>query len=198
MLNGIQQRKIRNFRRGLFIWGEHNVRSFFWRRKPSIYNILIAEFFLQRTKALQAEKQFKIFINHYPNFLRLKNISVKELEKYFIPLGLKKKIKIFKKLVLAINKKYGGKIPTEYSLLTKLPGVGDYTASAIEVFALNRRKPLVDANTIRIFSCLMDKKISHEEGKRSKLVRECAAYFSSLGKDPRKTNWLLLDYGAKK
>jgi len=157
---------------------------------------LIAEFFLQRTRAPQAEKQFKIFIKRYPSFLKLKDVSVKELGKYFIPLGLKKRIKTFKKLARFVSERYNGRIPTEYNLLMKFPGVGDYTASAVEVFALNHKRPLIDANTIRIFSRLLGKKMSREEGKRSKLIKECATYFSSLGDNPRRSNWLLLDYGA--
>jgi A/G-specific adenine glycosylase len=196
MLSTTNKKKIRDFRRRLFIWGRRHGRDFPWRRKSTPYNILIAEFFLQRTKAPQAEKQFRLFIKRYPNFFALKNVSSRRIKKYFEPLGLRKRIPIFKKLVNIINKKFGGKIPSRYNSLIKLPGIGDYTASAIEVFALNRRKPLIDANTIKIFSYLLGKKMTREEGKRSKLIRECATYFSSLGRNCRKANWLLLDYGT--
>lgn len=196
MLSETNKKKICTFRRQLFVWGRNHKRDFLWRRKPTLYNILIAEFFLQRTKASQVEKQFSFFIRRYPNFSSLKNVSSRELKEYFGPLGLKKRIFIFRKFVKIINKKFRGKIPIDYKKLVGLPGIGDYTASAIEVFALNRRKALIDTNTIRIFSHLLCKKISREEGKRSKLIRECALYFSSLGKNPKKSNWLLLDYGA--
>jgi len=198
MLSNLAKKKIRSFRQYLIVWGKRHYRNLPWRRKPTPYKILIAEFFLQRTKVLQAEKQFNFFIRRYPDFLSLKGVHPQEFKKYLGPLGLKKRIRIFNKLVKVINEKFNGKIPTDYNILVRLPGIGDYTASAIEVFALNRRKPLIDANTIRIFSHLLGKKISREEGKRSKLIRECAAYFSSLGRNFRKANWLLLDYGATK
>ncbi|PJC70169.1 MAG: hypothetical protein CO014_00200 [Candidatus Tagabacteria bacterium CG_4_8_14_3_um_filter_41_8] len=198
MLSTADKKKIRDFRRRLFVWGKRYCRDFSWRRNPTSYNILIAEFFLQRTKAPQAEKQFQLFIKRYPNFSALKGSSLVELKKYLEPLGLRKRIPVFRKLIKVINKRFAGNVPEEYDDLVSLPGIGDYTASAIEIFALNRRKALVDANTIRIFSCLLGKKISREEGKRSKLIRECAEYFSSLGRDFRKANWLLLDYGATK
>lgn len=99
-------------------------------------------------------------------------------------------------LIKTISEKHNDKIPTNYGDLVKLPGVGDYTANAIRVFALNELAPLIDANTIKVFSQLFNKKISREEGKRSKFVRACAEYFSSLG-NPRLWNWVLLDFGAE-
>ena len=196
MLSTVIKRKIREFRQHLFTWGRKRARNFSWRRNPTLYRILIAEFFLQRTKAPQAEKQFRLFVRRYRNFPSLREVNLQELKKYLKPLGLEKRVGIFQKLIKVINEKYGGKVPNEYDDLIKLPGIGDYSASAIEVFALNRKKPLIDANTIRIFSQLLGKNISREEGKHSALIRECALYFSSLGRDRRKANWLLLDYGS--
>ena len=195
MLSVAEKKRIRNFRRYLFIWGRTHWRDFPWRKKPTPYNVLISEFFLQRTKAPQAEKQYRLFVKQYPNFFSLYNISTRELKKYFGSLGLRKRTRIFRKLIKIINEKFNGRVPTEYDTLIKLPGIGDYTASAIEVFAFNRKKALIDANTIRIFSRLLGREISREEGKRSKLVKECALYFSSLGKNTKKANWLLIDYG---
>jgi len=197
MLSAIEKKKIRNFRKYLLMRKRKYWRDFPWRKNPTLYNVLISEFFLQRTKAAQVEKQYRLFIKRYPNFASLKNVSPRELKKYFGPLGLKKRINIFKKLVKIINREFHGKIPSEYEKLIKLPGIGDYTASAIEIFSLNRKRALVDTNTIRIFSHLLDRKMSREEGKRSKFIKECTLYFSSLGRNSRKLYWLLLDYGAR-
>jgi A/G-specific adenine glycosylase len=126
----------------------------------------------------------------------LRKAKTKALLKFLKPLGLKKRVKIFKRLVTIINREYNGKVPLEYRKLISLPGIGDYAASAVLLFADNERRGLVDVNTIRIFSRLFNKNISRERGKHSKFIRECADYFSSLGEDPRRANWYLLDYGA--
>ena len=187
------KKKIRKLRRKVLIWGRHRQRVFLWRKQPTPCSILIAEFFLQRTKALQAERQFKIFMHRYPNFHKLETARTKELGKILLPLGLKKKTSMLKRLIKEISKKHNGKIPTEYKDLKKLHGVGDYTANAIVIFALNKPAGLVDANTIKVFSDVFNLRMTREQGKNSKFIKQCAEYYSSLG-NPRLSNWLLLDY----
>lgn len=196
MLTTSQKKKIQDFYHFLIKWGVGHHRNFLWRNKPTPYCVLIAELFLQRTNADQAEKQYRLFLGKYKSFKALDHVTSRELKKILEPLGLHKRIKIFKKLIAVINRRYGGRIPDGYRELMGLPGIGDYTANAVLLFAHNQRRGLVDTNTIRIFSSLLKKKITREEGKHSTLIRECSEYFSSLGKDPKKSNWLLLDYGA--
>ena len=45
-----------------------------------------------------------------------------------------------------VKKKLKGKIPSKPEELSKLPGVGPYTAGAISSIAFNRSVPLVDGN----------------------------------------------------
>lgn len=187
------KRKIRNLRKQVTNWGKNNKREFAWRANYNSYSILIAELFLQRTKAEQAEKQYKIFIRSFPNLKKLKYASATELSRILKPLGLKKRVILLKKLVKVLDIKYNLKIPKKYEDLIKLPGVGDYTANAIIIFAFNKPTGLVDANTIKIFSELFNLRLNREQGKKSKFIRSCAEYYSSLG-NPRITNWLLLDY----
>lgn len=195
-LSQSQKQKIKSFRGFLLRWGRNNSRSFSWRRTTNPYRVLISEVLLQRTNAKQAARQYSLFVKKYPNLASLKSVSTKEIKWFFAPLGLHKRTNVFMRMIKVINEKYGGKLPREYSLLVKLPGVGDYGANAILLFAFGERRGLVDANTIRIFANLFGKKISREEGKRSPFIKACAEYFSFLGRDPRKSNWLLLDYGA--
>lgn len=196
MLTIKQKQKIREFRRYLLRWGKRNRRSFPWRKKSRLYEVLVAEFFLQRTNAEQVARQYDFFVWKYKNFAAVNRAKRRDLERILLPLGLRKRTLLLKKLASVITKEYGGRMPTEYEQLVLLPGIGDYTANALLLFVLGQRRPLVDANTIRVFSNLLNKRISREEGERSKLIRECAKYFSSLGRNPRTANWTLLDYGA--
>lgn len=192
-LTSAQKRKIRNLRTKILKWAKTNGGKFAWRKRPTAYSVLMAEFFLQRTKAPQAEEQYILFLRKYPTFVKLQEARTSDLSKFLIPLGLKKRIKLLKKLIYTIAKKHKSKIPTDYKELKSLPGVGDYTASAILIFALDKPAGLVDANTIRLFSELFGIKITREEGKNSKFIKSCAEYYSSFGK-PRISNWALLDY----
>jgi len=197
ILTGTEKDKIKKLRKQIIRWGYSHKIDFAWRKKPTPYSILMAEIFLQRTKAKQAEVQFKLFLKKYPSFQRLRSSKIRDLEKYLIPLGLKKRVKLLYGLIRSISKDYKERIPENYDSLIKLPGVGDYTANAIIIFALNKSAGLVDSNTIKIFSALFGLKITREEGKRSKFIKSCAEYYSSLG-NPRISNWLLLDYAKNK
>ena len=46
----------------------------------------------------------------------------------------------------------GGKFPSTYAELIKLPGIGPYTAAAIASFAFDEPKPVVDGNVFRILA----------------------------------------------
>ena len=56
------------------------------------------------------------------------------------------------KSIKLIAKKHDYKIPKEYNLLIKLPGVGDYTAKAIQGIAYNQPVMPIDANIKRIIA----------------------------------------------
>ena len=43
-------------------------------------------------------------------------------------------------------------MPDDYDALRALPGVGDYTASAVLAFAFGRRQPVLDTNVRRVLA----------------------------------------------
>jgi A/G-specific adenine glycosylase len=46
---------------------------------------------------------------------------------------------------------YKGRLPTDFDVLRRLPGIGSYTAGAILVFAYNRPWPLLETNIRRTY-----------------------------------------------
>ena len=51
-----------------------------------------------------------------------------------------------------IMEKYGGVFPTTYSEIIKLPGIGEYTASAISSICFGEKQVTVDGNVMRVFT----------------------------------------------
>jgi A/G-specific adenine glycosylase len=45
---------------------------------------------------------------------------------------------------------HGGEVPGDIGALLRLPGIGDYTARAVAVFAFGQRAPVVDTNVRRV------------------------------------------------
>jgi len=52
----------------------------------------------------------------------------------------------------AIAEEHGGQVPDSYDALRALPGVGDYTASAVLAFAFGRRQAVLDTNVRRVLA----------------------------------------------
>jgi A/G-specific adenine glycosylase len=51
-----------------------------------------------------------------------------------------------------ITEKYAGNFPKETENLTKLPGIGEYTAEAIRAFAFDIKTLSFDTNLLKIFA----------------------------------------------
>ena len=66
-----------------------------------------------------------------------------------------------------ISSDYGGKFPSDYKTLLKLPGIGPYTAGAIASIAFDKKEVVVDGNVERVISRLFDIKIALSAQKES-------------------------------
>ena len=53
---------------------------------------------------------------------------------------------------VAITERHDGVVPSDVDDLLALPGVGDYTARAVAVFAYGERHPVVDTNVRRVIA----------------------------------------------
>jgi len=56
----------------------------------------------------------------------------------------------------AIVDRHDGEVPSERDALLALPGVGDYTASAVASFAFGDRHPVLDTNVRRVFARVVE------------------------------------------
>lgn len=114
--------------------------------------MLVAEFFLQRTPANRVAKFYSSFLEEFPSPEKLSAASPKYLEQFGRRLGLKKRMSWLVQSARMICQEYEGKVPDKLDDLTKLPGVGLYTASAILSFGFRREIPIVDANVVRVLT----------------------------------------------
>jgi A/G-specific adenine glycosylase len=132
------------FRRLVLRWGRQNFKDFPWRRSKNPWHGLVAEIMLQRTKADQVSPAFMTFTAKYqrPEDFLASPASL------FSRLGLPIRDEQF----LALNRALvAAGLPTEKAALMRLPGVGDYIASAFVSLHLGKRAALVDANTVRVY-----------------------------------------------
>ena len=150
----------------ILYWYDNNKRSLPWRRKCSSkqkeYFTLVSEFMLQQTQVTTVIPYFNNFIKNIPNFEALAKVNETKLLKYWQGLGYYSRAKNLKKSAKLIIDEYNGRLPDNYNELIKLPGVGDYTASAISAIAFNKQIIPLDGNIERLLKRILNLKTEKE------------------------------------
>jgi len=135
-------------------WYDLNKRSLPWRKKVSQekkeYYTLISEFMLQQTQVATVLPYFQRFIKNIPTIEKLSKFNDERLIKLWEGLGYYSRVRNLKKSAQIVVKNFNKRLPQSFTDLKSLPGIGDYTASAISAIAFN--KPLIplDGNIERV------------------------------------------------
>ena len=147
MKNQLVTKKILN-------WYDLNKRSLPWRKNVSPhkkqYYTLVSEFMLQQTQVVTVIPYFNRFIKEAPNLKSLAKINNKKLIKLWEGLGYYSRVRNLKKTAQTVIKNFQGKLPNNFEDLISLPGVGNYTASAILAIAFNKPYIPLDGNIERV------------------------------------------------
>lgn len=192
----VGRRRIRLFLDAVSKVGRINRSLYPWRKRPTAYGTFVAEFFLQRTGAVQAAVVYDDFIKKHPTLKVLLNRSPQSLRKSLKPLGLKKRADLFCEAVAVLKVKGVSRIPSKYESLLALPGVGPYTARAVQCFGFNQRRGLIDPNVIRIFERYFGLKSIKPRPRSDKLLWSFAEDLLQYAVySPREINWGILDVG---
>ena len=135
-------------------WYDLNKRSLPWRRNFSFqkrqYYTLVSEFMLQQTQVATVIPYFNRFIKKIPDIKSLAKVQNKKLIKLWEGLGYYSRVRNLKKTAKAIIKDYNGKLPGNFEDLLSLPGIGNYTASAILAIAFNKPYIPMEGNKERV------------------------------------------------
>ena len=135
-------------------WYDLNKRSLPWRKNVSLhkrqYYTLVSEFMLQQTQVATVIPYFNRFIKKIPDIKSLAKVQNKKLIKLWEGLGYYSRAKNLKKTAQAVVKNLKGKLPDNFEDLMSLPGIGNYTASAILAIVFNKPYIPLDGNIERV------------------------------------------------
>ena len=178
-------------------WYDLNKRSLPWRKDVSFkkkqYYTLVSEFMLQQTQVVTVIPYFKRFIKFIPNLNSLAKVKNEKLIKLWEGLGYYSRARNLKKTAQLIIKNFKGNLPNNFDDLTKLPGIGNYTASAILAIVFNRPYIPLDGNIERVLKRYLYLK------KESEIKKENLAQKKSIfGKSNRSSDYAqaLMEIGA--
>ena len=156
-------------------WYDLNKRSLPWRKDVSFkkkqYYTLVSEFMLQQTQVVTVIPYFKRFIKFIPNLNSLAKVKNEKLIKLWEGLGYYSRARNLKKTAQLIIKNFKGNLPNNFDDLTKLPGIGNYTASAILAIVFNRPYIPLDGNIERVLKRYLHLK-KDKEIQKSNLIEK--------------------------
>ncbi|HEY5225090.1 MAG TPA: A/G-specific adenine glycosylase, partial [Microbacteriaceae bacterium] len=97
---------------------------------------------------------------------------------------------------VAITEHHDGIVPSAVSELLKLPGIGDYTARAVAVFAYGKRHPVVDTNIRRVIARAIDGQGEPAPPSARRDLAAMAALLPHDDADARTFNAGMMELGA--
>jgi len=134
----------------LLSWYRGHGRSFPWRRTGNPYRVWFAEVLLQRTRSDLVAREYEKIVKVLPDIHNVRNASLATVRKTIRRLGLPHRATYLKRAATYVTTEFEGRFPKEPEKLRSIPGVGDYTANAVALFAYNKRAFPVDVNVVRV------------------------------------------------
>jgi len=163
-----------------------------WRKTRDPYHILVSEMMLQQTQVDRVIPKFYAFIEKFPTVQDLEKSAFADVLALWSGLGYNRRAKFLHECARILIEKHGGVVPKDKETLLSLPGVGEYTASAIGVFAYNRKEVLIETNIRTALIHFFPQRKKVPDSKLAAILEEMLPEIISA----RKWYSALMDYGA--
>lgn len=144
----LEVQMIRRTRRRMLRWGRANFREFVWRQEQDPWLALVAEFFLQRTRASQIADVFVDFKERFPTASSVAGATESDVGKFFSRLGLRWRGPLLIEIAKEVAAR-NGRPPDDTKSLQAMRGIGGYTAAAWLSLHRGVRAVIIDANVCR-------------------------------------------------
>lgn len=137
----------------LSMWWHEHARSLPWRNNQTTsWGILVSEVMSQQTQMSRVVDYWLAWMTTWPTPLDVSQASPAEVITAWGRLGYPRRALRLQACASVVSHEYAGQLPQSYDELLALPGVGDYTASAVMSFAYKQRIVVIDTNIRRVLS----------------------------------------------
>ncbi len=149
---------------------------------------------LQQTQCETVIPFYRRFMRRFPSVKSLAAAPLEEVLCHWEGLGYYRRARALHAAAQLIVQQHGGLFPREVADLLSLPGIGRYTAHAIMSIANNARLPILEGNTQRLYTRLMN---LHEDVKLTKTVSQLWDFAESIVPEQQcgEFNQALMDVG---
>lgn len=162
-----------------------------WRQTDDPYAILVSEMMLQQTQVHRVIPFYERFLKRFPTPRALAKASRAEVLAVWSGLGYNRRALFLHEAAKAMVARHEGWVPRSYEALRALPGIGEYTAKAVRVFAFDEPESLIETNVRAVF-------IHHffPRGRAVSDARLMPLIAQAVGARPREWYAALMDYGT--
>ena len=160
-----------DFRDTLVTWFNSYQRDMPWRRTDDPYRIWVSEVMLQQTQVKKVVGYYERFIERFPDVQHLAVAPLQDVLKVWEGLGYYARARNLHKAAQVIVNELDGKVPQDYATFRKLPGVGDYSAAAVQSIAFDAPYAAVDGNIKRVLARLFLMGAPINDAKSAKLFQ---------------------------
>ncbi len=150
---------------------------------------------LQQTQVETVIPYYKHFMSRFPTIEALAGASLQEVLKVWENMGYYSRARNLHAAAKNISERYDGQIPNTMETLEGLPGIGNYTASAILCFACGQQIPTIDGNVRRVLCRLYGINALMDQTSTRKRLLDIATKLVPE-KKPAHFNQGLMDLGA--
>ena len=153
LASGLYDRWVSELHAPLLRWYDEHARDLPWRRTgATAWGVLVSELMLQQTPVARVLPVYAAWMERWPTPASLAASPVGDAIRAWGRLGYPRRATRLHGAATAITEHHGGTVPDTYDALRALPGVGDYTASAVLAFAFGRRQAVLDTNVRRVLA----------------------------------------------
>ena len=147
-------------------WWEAERRDLPWRRTRDPWLVLVSEVMLQQTQVDRVLPYFETFAERWPTPPRFAQAELAEVLAAWQGLGYPRRARNLWRAAAIITEHHDGRVPADLDDLKALPGVGPYTARAVQVFAFGIDTGVVDTNVGRILARWTGRRLTPREAQR--------------------------------
>jgi len=141
--------------RKLLAWYERHRRALPWRQTSDPYRVWVSEIMLQQTQVATVVPYFERFLAAFPSVHALAAADEHDVLRLWEGLGYYRRARQMHRAAQQLCTDHGGVFPQTLEAIQTLPGIGRYTAGAIASIAFGLRAPILEANTVRLYSRLI-------------------------------------------
>jgi A/G-specific adenine glycosylase len=171
---------LKRITRTLLDWYQKNKILYPWRLTADPYRIWLSEILLQQTRIPVALPFFNRIVAKYPSLEDVARESQESFVAEWSGIGYYSRARNMHACARELVSNHAQKFPSTYEQLTKLPGIGRYTAGALRNVCFDELTPAIDGNTGRVLARLTLNDLNPNSKEFLNALEES---YLSLGKD---------------